>query len=124
MTDPKALAAELVLLAERVEQLESRGDVLDQIGRGALLTVRRAATICEISDQRVIDWTLDSVRRGPRPIGEKLTTWLICTERLFDYIEKYRGGLYARRKAENRLKEFWPMWSQPQELNLKTRAAG
>ncbi|MGX9426143.1 MULTISPECIES: hypothetical protein [Bradyrhizobium] len=124
MTDPKALAAELVRLAERIEQLENHGDVLDQIARGALLTVQRVAVVCEISDQQVLNWIEDSIRRGPRPIGEKLTTWLICTERLFDYIEKFRGGLYARKKAENRLKELWPIWSQPQELNLKTRAAG
>jgi hypothetical protein len=40
----------------------------------------------------------------------------IGTERLLCYIEQHQGGLPARVKAENRLKEFWPIWSRPQEL--------
>jgi hypothetical protein len=40
----------------------------------------------------------------------------IGTERLLGYIEQHQGGLPARVKAENRLKEFWPIWSRPQEL--------
>jgi len=42
--------------------------------------------------------------------------WIVDTARLLAYIEKHRGGLPARVKTENRLKEFWPKWSEPQEL--------
>jgi hypothetical protein len=49
-----------------------------------------------------------------RPIAEKrANVWIIDTARLFAYIEKHRGGLSARLKAENRLREFWPNWSEP-----------
>jgi hypothetical protein len=49
----------------------------------------------------------------------------IGTERLLGYIEQHQGGLPARVKAENRLKEFWPIWSRPQELrtDVMERAA-
>ena len=33
---------------------------------------------------------------------------LVGTDRLFVYIEKHRGGLPARVKAENLFKERWP----------------
>jgi hypothetical protein len=46
----------------------------------------------------------------------KRATWMIGTARLLDYIEKHQGGRYARVKVENRLREFWPIWSEPQEL--------
>ena len=50
-----------------------------------------------------------------RPLGLKRATWMIA-RRLLDYIEKHQGGRYERVKAENRLREFWPIWSEPQEL--------
>ena len=41
---------------------------------------------------------------------------MIGTGRLLDYIEKHQGGRYERVKAENRLREFWPIWLEPREL--------
>jgi len=81
------------------------------------------AIICSVTDQAIYDWIEHSLLRA-RPIGEKRATWMIGTERLFDYIEKHRGGLHARREAETSLKKHWPIWSQPQELRGKRRATG
>jgi hypothetical protein len=89
--------------------------VIDAIRNGGLLTVQRAATICETTDQTVYRWLTNAARRG-EPLGVKQATWLIGTARLFDYVEKYQGGLPARLKVENRLREVWPIWSEPQEL--------
>jgi len=119
----KALIAELERILVLARQLEHAGDVLDQIGRGALLTVQQASIICRVTDQAIYDWIEHSLQRG-RPIGEKRATWMIGTERLLDYIERHRGGLHARREVETSLKKHWSIWSQPQELKLKTRAAG
>jgi hypothetical protein len=41
---------------------------------------------------------------------------LLGTVRLLDFVEKYQGGLPARVKAENRLREYWSILSEPQEL--------
>ncbi|MEH2475687.1 hypothetical protein V1281_003138 [Nitrobacteraceae bacterium AZCC 2161] len=86
------------------------GDVIDEIANGGLLTVPRAAIICETTDQTVYRWLTDADRRG-EPLGVKQATWLLGTARLLDYIERYQGGLPARVKAENRLKEYWAIWS-------------
>jgi hypothetical protein len=91
------------------------GDVFDEIANGGLLTVPRAAIICETTDQTIYRWLADAVRRG-EPLGVKQATWLIGTARLLDYIEKHQGGRYERVKAENLLREYWPIWSEPQEL--------
>lgn len=114
--DPKAVAVELDRLAERLRRLERADDVIDDIRSGGLLTTAQAATICEVTDQTIYRWNEDAGRRG-EPLGLKqATAWLIGTARLLDYVEKYQGGLPARVKAQNRLKEYWPIWSEPQEL--------
>jgi hypothetical protein len=114
--DPKTVAAEIDLLADRVRRLEPADDVIDNIRNGGLLTTARAATICEVTDQTIYRWIDDAGRRG-EPLGLKqATTWLIGTARLLDYVEKYQGALPARVKAQNRLKEYWRIWSEPQEL--------
>jgi hypothetical protein len=113
--DPKAVAAELDRLAERLRRLERADDVIDDIRSGGLLITAQAAIICEVSGQTICRWNEDAARRG-EPLGVKQATWLIGTARLLDYVEKYQGGLPARVKAENRLREFWPIWSKPQEL--------
>jgi hypothetical protein len=114
--DPKAVAVELDRLAERLRRLERADDVIDDIRSGGLLTTAQAATICEVTDQTIYRWNEDAGRRG-EPLGLKqATAWLIGTARLLDYVEKYQGGLPARVKAQNRLKEYWPIWSKPQEL--------
>jgi hypothetical protein len=68
-----------------------------------------------VTGQTIYRWNEDAGRRG-EPLGLKPATWMIGTTRLFDHIEKYQGGLPARVKAENRLREFWPIWSEPQDL--------
>ena len=119
------LAANAAGLAKRVRQLGRVGDALDGLLAGAFLTVRQAAIICDVTDQTIYDWINDAARLG-RPIAEKRATWVIGTERLFAYVEKWRGGQAARTEAEARLKEHWPKWSQAQELctGVKKRAAG
>jgi hypothetical protein len=113
--DPKAMAAELDRLADRVRGLERADDVIDEIANGGLLTVQRAAIICETTDQTVYRWLTDAARRR-EPLGVKQATWLIGTARLLDYVEKFQGGLPARVKAENLLKKHWSIWSEPREL--------
>ncbi|WP_028165981.1 hypothetical protein [Bradyrhizobium elkanii] len=133
MTDEqKALAAELDQLADRagqladgVRQLGRTGDLIDDIAAGGLLTAPQAATICEVSDQTILRWLADAARRG-RPLGLKRATWLIGKTRLLDYVERHQGGLPARVKVENRLKEYWSIWSRAPELRpgMNERAAG
>lgn len=118
-----ALAAELdrlstdaARLADRFRRLSKAGDAMDNLREGLFLTVAQAATVCEVSDQAIYIW-IDLAARKSRPFAEKrANVWIIDTARLLAYIEKHRGGLPARVKAENRLKEFWPKWSEPQEL--------
>lgn len=91
------------------------GDVIEEITNGGLLTVAQVAVICEVTDQTVYRWIDDAARKG-QPLGRKSATWLIGKARLFDYVEKYQGGLPARVKAENLLKKYWPIWAQAGEL--------
>ncbi|WP_369720339.1 hypothetical protein AB8Z38_24600 [Bradyrhizobium sp. LLZ17] len=90
------------------------GDVIDQIAEGGVLTIQQAATICETTGQTIYRWNEDATSKG-QPLGKKGVTWLIGRARLLDYIEKHQGGLPARVKAENRLREFWPIWSRAPE---------
>jgi hypothetical protein len=87
------------------------------------LTVQQAAIICAVTDQTIYRWIEDAASKG-RPLGKKRATWMIGTARLLDYIEKHQGGRYARVKAENRLWEFWPIWSKPLELRPNVPATG
>jgi hypothetical protein len=131
--DQKALAAELdrlsadaARLADRVRRLGRAGDPIDDLREGLFLTVREAATVCAVTDQAIYNWIEDAARMR-NPIGEKrANVWVIDTARLLAYVEKHRGGLPAKATAETRLKEYWPIWSQPMELGvvLKGRAAG
>lgn len=93
------------------------GDVIDQIDGGGVLTVPQAAIICETTDQTIYRWIDDASRNG-HPLGKKRATWLIGTGRLLNYVESHQGGLPARVKVENRLKKYWPIWSEPKELRL------
>jgi hypothetical protein len=120
----RIIAQLLQMLAELGWQPPS-GDVIDEIERGGVLTVPQVAIICEATDQTIYRWIEDAACKG-RPLGKKRATWLLGTARLLDYVEKYQGGLPARVKAENRLREYWPIWSEPQELrpDVKERATG
>ncbi|MCK1605454.1 hypothetical protein IVB02_29665 [Bradyrhizobium sp. 166] len=132
--DQKALAADLdrlsddvARLADRVRRLGRPGDAMDDLREGFFLTVTQAAAVCGVSDQAVYYWLEHAARLG-RPIAEKrATVWIIDTGRLLAYVEKHRGGSSARVKAEGRLREYWPLWSEPQELrrpDAKERATG
>ncbi|KWV59812.1 hypothetical protein AS156_30270 [Bradyrhizobium macuxiense] len=120
--DQKALADELdrlsadaARLADCVRRLGRAGDGIDDLREGFFLTVAQAATVCGVTDQAVYNWIGDAERMG-RPIAEKrANVWIIDTARLFAYVEKHRGGLPARVEVENRLREFWPKWSEPKE---------
>jgi hypothetical protein len=126
--DQKALAAELdrlsadaAQLAERVRRLGRAGDPIDDLREGLFLTVVQAANVCDVTDQAVYNW-IEHAARTRRPIAEKrANVWIIDTARLLAYVEKHRGGSSARVKAENRLKEFWSMWSEAQDLRAEAR---
>jgi hypothetical protein len=121
--DQKALAAELdrlsavvARLADRVRRLGRAGDAMDDLREGLFLTVVQAAKVCAVSDQAIYTWIEQAARMG-HPFAEKrANVWIIDTARLLAYVEKHRGGLPARVKAKSRLREFWPSWSEPQEL--------
>jgi hypothetical protein len=121
--DQKALAAELdrlsadvARLADRVRRLGRAADAMDDLREGLFLTVAQAATVCDVTDQAVYYW-IEHGAKTRRPIAEKhANVWIIDTARLLAYVEKHRGGSSARVKAEGRLREFWPVWSEQQEL--------
>jgi hypothetical protein len=118
--DARRLADKAGHLANCVRRLGRVGDALDDLREGGLLTVQQAATVCGVTDQAVYDWIADAARLG-RPIAEKRATWVIGTDRLLAYVEKWRGGQAAREAAEARLKEHWPQWSQAPELRADTK---
>jgi hypothetical protein len=113
--DERMIAQLLAMATDLGWRPQPSGEVIDLINSGALLTFQQAATICDLTSQRILDWIEHAALLG-QPIAEKRSTWLIGTDRLLTYIEKYRGGLPARVKAENRLKEYWLRWSQTPEL--------
>ncbi|MCK1620803.1 hypothetical protein IVA96_30380 [Bradyrhizobium sp. 159] len=104
----------LQVLAE-LDWTPSSGDVIDEIANGGLLTVAQSATIGENSDETIYRWIEDAASKG-LTLGWRSATWLIGTARVLDYVEKHQGGLPARVKAENLLKRYWPIWSQPRKL--------
>jgi hypothetical protein len=120
----RMIAQLLAMAAELGWKPQPAGDVIDLINEGALLTVQQAAIICGLTSQRILDWIEHAALLG-QPFAEKKSTWLIGTDRLLTYIEKYRGGRPARVKAENLLQGYWPSWSQTPELRkeAKERAA-
>ncbi|MCA6097636.1 hypothetical protein [Bradyrhizobium australafricanum] len=105
----------LQILAELGWQLPT-GDVIDEIANGGVLLVRQAAYICDVSDETIYRWNKDATDKG-QPLGCKGATWLIGTARLLNYLERHQGGRPERVKAENRLKQHWPIWSQARELS-------
>jgi len=115
MLDRERIIEQLLQLLMSLGWKPPSGDVINEIANGGLLTVMQAAAICEVSDETIRRWNADASRRG-QPLGKKGATWLIGRARLLDYVEKHQGGLPARVRAENRLRELWPIWSKQQEL--------
>jgi hypothetical protein len=57
------------ICSNRVRGLDKIVDALDALQRGEFLTTRQAATICEVSDQTIINWMTIrflSVGRSPK----------------------------------------------------------
>ena len=121
MLDRNRMIALLLQMLAELGWKPPSGDVIDEIVRGGLLITAQAAVICEVSGQTICRWNEDATRRG-EPLGVKQATWLLGTARLLDYVEEYQGGLPARVKAENLLKKYWPIWSEPQELRPGMKA--
>ncbi|WGR70193.1 MULTISPECIES: hypothetical protein [unclassified Bradyrhizobium] len=113
MTDsPEVLAAELAALVERVSQIASGGDAIDQLARLELLRSEDAALVGGRDASTLARWAAAAEDEG-EPIAIKVgTSWLFVTSRLLDYIER-ASGLYGRREAETRLRKL-----------IETRAGG
>jgi hypothetical protein len=67
-----------------------------------------------------LNWIADAERLG-RPIAEKQVSWIIGRDALLAYVERWKGGPDARDAAETRLKEYWPRWSQSQEMSAHVK---
>jgi hypothetical protein len=118
------LSADAARLAEEVRRLGRAGDRIDDLGEGARLSVRQAATICSVTDQAIYNW-IEDAKRMRRPIAEKYAdVWVIVTSQLLAFVEKHRGGPASRVEAESQLKECWPVWSQELHVSAKKRSSG
>jgi hypothetical protein len=125
MFDRDRAIAQLVQVLTTLGWTPPDRNVLDLIDDGAILTVQRAATICGVTSQAMLDWIADAARMRC-PFARKGHTWMIDTEKLLAYVEKHRGGKPARVKAEEQLAYWLPRWSQAAELSddVKGRKAG
>ena len=116
--DQRALAAELHALADRVRQLETSGDVVDQILNGALLSLEQAADVAECSGEKVRR-SCELAAGTQRPLGVKFANrWFVGKARLLDDLEQgkidRRRGPHVRQRAEERAKKY-ESWARPQE---------
>lgn len=113
------LAAELHQLMDRVHQLETRGDVVDLILNGELLSLEQAADVAECSDEKIRKACV-AAAATKRPLGINFAgRWFVGRERLLDDIEQgkidRRRGREARLRAEQRAKKY-ESWARPQAL--------
>jgi hypothetical protein len=126
--DQKALATELHRFADRVCQLETSGDVVDQILDGALLSLEQAADVAECSGEKVRK-SCELAAGTQRPLGVKFANrWFVGKARLLDDLEQgkidRRRGPHVRQRAEERAKKY-ESWARPQQpLKVPDRAAG
>ena len=116
--DQRALAAELHQLADRVQQLEASGDVVDLILSGALLSLEQAADVAECSGEKVRK-SCELAAGTQRPLGVKFANrWFVGKARLLDDLEQgkidRRRGPHVRQRAEERAKKY-ESWARPQE---------
>ena len=119
--DQNALAAELDRIAADTARLAGFARQLGRPGEGMggfclFLTVVEAVEVCGVTDQTIYNWIDDAKRMGIPFAEKRANVWLIVTADLLAFIQKQRGGLPARVKAENRLRECSAKWSEPQEL--------
>jgi hypothetical protein len=99
-------------------------DVISLILAGELLTLDQAADVAECSDEK-IRRACELAASTNNPIGVKLAgRWLVGKARLLDDLEggklDRRGGLDARRRAEERAKKY-EGWARPQEALVRAR---
>jgi hypothetical protein len=125
--DQKALAAELHQLADRVQRLETSGDVVDQILNGALLSLEQAADVAECSGEKVRK-SCELAAGTQRPLGVKFANrWFVGKARLLDDLEQgkidRRRGLHVRQRAKERARKY-EGWARPQEPLVSERVAG
>jgi hypothetical protein len=124
--DQKAVASELHQLADRVRQLETSGDVVDQILNGALLSLEQAADVVECSGEKVRK-SCELAAGTQRPLGVKFANrWFVGKARLLDDLEQgkidRRRGPHVRQRAEERAKKY-ESWARPQQpLKVPDRA--
>jgi hypothetical protein len=116
--DQRALAAELHRFADRVRQLETSGDVVDQILNGALLSLEQAADVAECSGEKVRK-SCELAAGTQRPLGVKFANrWFVGKARLLDDLEQgkidRRRGPHVRQRAEERAKKY-ESWARPQQ---------
>jgi hypothetical protein len=117
---PPALAAELAALAERVRQIETGGDAIDQLARLELLRGDDAALVGGRDTSTLARWAAAAEDEGT-PIAIKVgTSWLFVTKRLLGYIER-AFGLYNRREAETRLRKLIEMRASAQNPSQSAR---
>jgi hypothetical protein len=75
------------MLADRVRQLESGGDVIDKILDDELLTLAQAADIAECSDEKIRQ-ACELASATNTPLGVKTAgRWLVGKARLLDDID-------------------------------------
>jgi hypothetical protein len=118
--NPPALAAELAALAERVRQIETGGDAIDQLARLELLRSDDAALVGGRDTSTGARWAAAAEDEG-EPIAIKVgTSWLFVTTRLLGYIER-TSGLYSRREAETRLRKLIEMRAGAQSPSQAAR---
>jgi hypothetical protein len=121
------LAAELHQLADRLHQLEARGDVVDLILNGELLSLEQAADVVECSDEKIRKACV-AAAATKRPLGINFAgRWFVGKSRLLDDLEQgkidRRRGREARLRAEERAKKY-EGWARPQApLKVADRAA-
>jgi hypothetical protein len=117
---PQAVAAELAALAERVRQIESGGDAIDQLTRLELLRGDDAALVGGRDTSTLARWAAAAENEG-MPIAIKTgNSWLFVANRLLGYIER-TSGLYTRREAETRLRKLCEMRASRQNLSQNAR---
>jgi hypothetical protein len=119
-------AADARRLGERARQLDSRGDVIDSILAGELLTLEQAADIAGCSDEK-IRRACEQAAAAKDPIGVKVAgRWLVGKTRLLDLIERGkldgRRGREARLRAEERAAKY-EGWARPQAPLLPVQEA-
>jgi hypothetical protein len=117
--DQKALATELRRFADRVQQLETSGDVVDLILNGALLSLEQTADVAECSDEKIRK-QCELTAGTKRPLGVKFAgRWFVGKAPLLDDLEQgkidRRRGPHVRQRAEERARKY-EEWARPQEL--------